>query len=96
MPCYVKDEGTRGKIFLRGELGQHCADCSWVGDTLCDYPVGHDKTCDRVMCEDHGIEVAPDVHYCAAHYAEWCAFRDSGGVSERLQNVIAFKHEKRP
>lgn len=96
MPYYVKDEGVRGKIWMRGELGAHCADCAWVGDLLCDYPVGEGKTCDRAMCDDHAHEVGADIHYCAAHHAEWCRFRDSGGVSEHLKNVIAFKHEQAP
>jgi len=82
------------KFFICGKLGPHCADCFGVGDFLCDYPVGNDKTCDRAMCQKHAHEIAPEIHYCDAHYKEWVEFRDSGGVSEILKNIIAFKREK--
>src|SRR5690625_3179175 len=81
-------------LFMCGDLGAHCADCADVGEFLCDYPVGDGKTCDRAMCHSHANEVAPEIHYCAAHYREWHAFRDSGGVSAALSNVIAYKAEK--
>ena len=55
-------------MHICGDLGPHCAECAGVGGNLCDYPVGNDKTCDRPLCDDHATEVAPDVHYCRAHF----------------------------
>ena len=81
-------------VFWNAELGENCTDCAGFGDYLCDYPVGDDKTCDRIMCNDHAKEISNDLHYCEAHYEEWRAFRDGGGVERILSNVIAFKHEK--
>jgi hypothetical protein len=92
--CRAKSRDTGQTLFVCGELGAHCADCAAVGAFLCDYPVGDGKTCDRPMCDDHATEIGHEVHYCAAHYAMWQAFRDSGGVDAALRNVIAFKPEK--
>jgi hypothetical protein len=86
---------TEGQtMFICGDLGAHCADCSAVGDFLCDFPVGDGKTCDRPICEDHSKEIGPDLHYCDTHYGMWCDFKDSGGINSALRNVIAFKSEK--
>lgn len=81
-------------MFLCGEFGPHCVDCAAVGDFLCDYPVGDGKTCDRPMCDDHAHEIAPEIHYCDAHYRMWTEFRERGGVDEALRNVVAFPYEK--
>jgi hypothetical protein len=61
------------------------------GDNLCDYPVGDGLTCDRLVCDAHGHEVAPNVHYCDGHYLKWKEFVAAGGVAAELRNVIAFK-----
>ena len=90
MPCYsrVKDGGT---MFVRGKLGPHCGKCNWVGEFLCDFPVGDGKTCDMPLCEDHASEVAPDLHYCPVHFDDWTKFRDGGGVKRVLENVVPYK-----
>lgn len=90
MPCYFKDEPD-GRVFMCGDLGEHCAECGWFGDYLCDYPVGDGKTCDRQLCEGHANEIAPDLHYCAAHLGMWNAYRDSGAEVRELENVVPFK-----
>lgn len=77
-------------VFMCGDLGDHCADCMGFGDYLCDFPVGEGKTCDRLMCDDHANEIAPEVHYCAAHLKMWEEFKAAGGVSAELANVVAF------
>lgn len=77
-----------------GDLGDHCHECADVGVFLCDYPVGHGKTCDKELCDQHVKPIAPGIHYCSAHYQEWRAFCDAGGVSNALKNVIAYKAEK--
>lgn len=90
MPCYFKDE-PGGRVFMCGDLGAHCAECGWFGDYLCDYPVGDGKTCDRQLCEGHANEIAPDLHYCAAHLGMWNAYRDSGAEVRELENVVPFR-----
>lgn len=91
MPCYVIYDEKRNPVgHICGNLGQHCADCGDAGTNLCDFPVGAGKTCDRAICDFHAHEVAPNVHYCDAHHAEWKAFRDTGGVKRELENVVPF------
>jgi len=90
----IKSNSAGSRVFICGDLGKHCADCSGFGDFLCDYPVGNNKTCDRLMCTDHKHEISPDIHYCDTHYKMWMEFRNNGGVDEALKNVIAFKSEK--
>lgn len=85
-----KRANAGGTMFICGDLGDHCRDCSGFGDFLCDYPVGDGKTCDAPLCDDHATEVAPEVHYCAGHFAEWEKFRESGGVAKELENIVAF------
>lgn len=88
-------KGTAGtRIFFCGELGECCADCAGIGDTLCDFPVGDGKTCDRAMCKDHAHEIGLDIHYCETHYRMWTEFKNAGGVHRALENVIAIKSEK--
>ena len=90
MTCYQK-VAPEGSLFLCGDIGSHCAECGWVGDYLCDYPVGEEKTCDRPLCGAHAHEIAPGLHYCAAHLTLWEAFRDSGGVQRELEKVVPFR-----
>lgn len=92
--CRAKQSTVGEIMFLCGDLGPHCGDCAGIGDFLCDYPVGDGKTCDRPMCFEHSHEIAPEIHYCDAHYRMWQDFKNGGGVDEALRNVIAFKSEK--
>jgi hypothetical protein len=93
MPCYSKF--TDGGIsFLCGQLGEHCASCSWVSEFLCDYPVGEGKTCDRPLCHTHANDIAPDIHYCPSHFLMWQGFVASGGVKRELENVVPFWNGK--
>jgi hypothetical protein len=78
-------------MLLCGDFGPHCADCMGVADNLCDYPVGDNKTCDRQICERHSHDIAPNMHYCEHHHAEWLTFRDAGGVKAELENVVPFR-----
>lgn len=78
---------------VKGRLGKPATCCGWVTEFLCDYPVGEGKTCDRRLCEDHAHEVAPDIHYCSAHYKQWSEFEKSGGVKNALENVTPFKRK---
>jgi len=89
-----EDKGREYFICGRDLVLQKCSDCHGIGELLCDFPVGKEKTCDRIMCREHAHEIAPEIHYCDAHYREWEAFRNSGGVEDHLKNIIAFKGEK--
>ena len=48
--------------------------CLKADDIFCDYPVGHDKTCDRGLCSAHAHKVGKDLHYCEAHYRAWMRY----------------------
>lgn len=89
MPCYKVWIGD-SQAWLCGDLGEPCY-CGSVTEALCDYPVGDGRTCDRMLCGECGTEVAPDLHYCRAHYQEWQAFRAAGGVERELSNVVPFR-----
>lgn len=92
MACYTlydKDRNPYGHIC--GDLGPHCIECGDGGDNLCDYPVGDGLTCDRPICDFHAHLVAPNMHYCDAHFAQWNKFVESGGVKKQLENVVPFK-----
>ena len=78
-------------MFMCGDLGPHCAECADAADHLCDYPVGRKKTCDRNLCEVHANEIAPNLHYCAAHLGMWSAYREGGGVQLELDNVVPYR-----
>jgi hypothetical protein len=86
-----EDKGRKYFLCGREHALEHCSDCCGIGEFLCDFPVGKEKTCDRIMCREHAKEVAPNIHYCEGHYLEWIKFRDSGGVNDKLKNVIAYK-----
>lgn len=93
MPCYVQEHEDGLRFYcIRGtaKAPPHCSDCLDMGLNLCDFPVGKGKTCDRRMCEKHSHEIAPNVHYCDAHYKMWQGFRDSGGVKKELEHVVPF------
>lgn len=92
MTCYsIYDKYRKVIGHICGELGEHCSDCGDLGSNLCDYPVGEGKTCDRLMCDYHAKDVAPNIQYCEHHYHEWRKFKESGGIADHLKNVIAFK-----
>ncbi len=83
-------------MFVCGDLGPQCTGCGDVSDVLCDYPVGDDKTCDRGLCSSCTEEVAPDVHYCAGHLAEFRRFEADGGIADKLQNLVPFRAPRAP
>lgn len=95
MACYITKAvnrwGQKITMFICGDLGPHCAECPDVSDNQCDFPVGEGKTCDRYICNQHSNEIAPDIHYCTAHFYQWQQFVDSGGVRESLKNIIPFR-----
>lgn len=82
-----KESENDPPMIVCGDLGPHCAECLSPGDVLCDYPVRDGKTCDRTICEDHAHQVYPDIHYCAAHYKEWMAFKSSNAAAALAASV---------
>lgn len=92
MTCYITETEDGVTMFLCGDFGPHCTECSDVGDEfLCDYPVAEGKTCDKGLCGKHAHEVAPNVHYCPGHFALWEEFRKAGGVTKELENIVPFR-----
>lgn len=91
----TKRENDTGLIHIRGDLGPHCTECAAPSDSLCDYPVGDGKTCDRNLCEDHCTEVAADVHYCRGHFIEWSEYLASERGYEVLHNVTPMRGMKK-
>ena len=55
----------------------HCKhrNCLCLAENLCDYPVGNEKTCDRMMCPEHSHEVGEDMHYCSTHYKQYIEYQ---------------------
>jgi len=94
MACYkINVEGCLG--FICGDLGPHCPSCGTVSDSLCDYPVGDNKTCDRLMCAGCSNPVGIDIDYCNNHLKMWNDFKDAGGDIKYLSNnVNIFKTEE--
>ncbi len=91
MTCYTLKRGGKSIGFMCGDFGEPCLDCGAVADNSCDYPVGDNKTCNRLLCDDCAEPIGADTHYCRDHYAEWMRFKKSGGVERELRNVVPFK-----
>lgn len=99
MACNIIKNRDGTIIFMCGDKMPQlapCAECGDVADILCDYPVGDGVTCDRNLCPDCAVEVAPNLHYCKPHYEMWKQFKESGGVRDVLENVVPFARLDRP
>lgn len=48
-----------------------CAECGVMPSKLCDYPIGNERTCDRLLCEDCAVKIQGDIDYCPSHATEW-------------------------
>ena len=74
MPCipFRFPDGVTGIVCVRGRRVRCSAgSCGAASGYQCDYPVSTRKTCDRHLCATHAHEIAPDVHYCPEHFAQW-------------------------
>jgi hypothetical protein len=87
----AKDESADSHYFLCGEFGPHCTECDAPADVLCDYPVGKDLTCDRVLCEEHANQIGSDIHYCKDHHDMWLAYKDSPDHIDNLAPIHPIK-----
>ena len=91
MACYpIYDDKGERIGFMCGDFGSACVECGAVADNLCDYPVGDNKTCDRLLCERCAKNVSVNIDYCPGHFEEWKQFEQSGEVKKVLKNVIPF------
>jgi len=52
-----------------------CAHCCVVSTLVCDWKIGAGKTCDRPLCAECALEVAPNKHLCPEHQAAWRRWR---------------------
>lgn len=52
----------------RVEIDGRAQRCMGISSRLCDWPCDG-GTCDTPLCEEHGVEVSADRHYCPFHLA---------------------------
>lgn len=87
MPCAQLIQEGKVVGFICGEgiepSDREFSTCSECGDNypvvvefLCDFPIGDEKTCDRLLCKTCARVVGKDMHYCESHYQEWKEFRE--------------------
>ncbi|EIA0803379.1 hypothetical protein K6327_000888 [Vibrio vulnificus] len=97
MPCKVIRQDGEAIGFMCGSFSDediNLVSCSECDDNypsaqfLCDYPVGNDKTCDRVLCKQCAVTVGPNMHYCPSHHKEWKEFQNSGEGKKQVLNAI--------
>jgi hypothetical protein len=71
MPCerYVSPDGSLSMIICsRGpKKTVLCHYCGKPSTSLCDYPIGNGKTCDRPMCNTCRNKIGPDLDVCRDH-----------------------------
>jgi hypothetical protein len=72
MPCYHMklDDDSTAIVCSRGRGWKHCYYCRKRTTTLCDFPAGTGKTCDRAICSDCGERMGPDLDHCKIHKEE--------------------------
>jgi hypothetical protein len=96
MACLIVKGKSLYQVFICGENfnlsnNEICAECGDLSESLCDFPVGDGKTCDRPLCAECAKEIAPNLDYCPWHFGMWKAYRDSNKFTEDLGNVVPFK-----
>lgn len=89
MDCrHIKlENGTTAIVCGRGRRAERCRWCAHAGAFQCDWKLGNGKTCDKHLCAEHALEVAPDKHLCPEHqktYQQWLA------RARRLNLMVAF------
>jgi len=71
MPCeqYVSPDGTLSMIICsRGQRkAVPCHYCGKPSISLCDYPRGNGKTCDKPMCNKCKTKIGLDLDVCREH-----------------------------
>lgn len=95
MACQIINDKKLGKIHICGaheELKEPpiCRKCSAMADKLCDYPVGHEKTCDVPLCGEHVVNITGDIDYCPEHakgYFEWLEAKQKVIKAKKLGKI---------
>lgn len=78
MPCTPVNLGGGLSAIVctgRGPRIKHCTACDRIAPYLCDWKVGHNKTCDLPICKIHAEQVAQDKHLCPKHSKAWAQWR---------------------
>jgi hypothetical protein len=48
-----------------------CSECGIMAAIICDFPIGDDKTCDRLLCKECAVKIRGDIDYCPSHAKEY-------------------------
>lgn len=80
MGCdHIKVPGGGAAIVCTRAVRRHkCCACHLAGGFQCDWKLSETKTCDRFICPEHALKVAPNKHLCPEHqetYKAWQAKR---------------------
>lgn len=70
MPCEVHTtpDGAVIMICCRGsKKSTPCFVCGRPSTSLCDYPIGKGKTCDRPLCNSCKTSIGPNLDVCSKH-----------------------------
>lgn len=90
-------DGTHVHINMgnSGKKRVQCRFCrrGWISK-LCDFPVGHGKTCDAGFCDACAATVGPNVDYCPIHKGQTPeavppAPRVYKSEQERIEDLLA-------
>lgn len=77
-----------GHSIIHGKGIQPCSECSFIADSLCDFPIGEGKTCDMALCDDHAHPIGPDRHLCPIHAAMFN--REGGEAPIKMKRIELF------
>lgn len=66
MPCQ-RFETADGMVGIICTKTVYCAYCRKPHTSLCDYPVGDNKTCDKPMCSDCRTIIGDNIDVCREH-----------------------------
>lgn len=79
MPCqrFGTADGMIGIICTKTV---YCAYCGKPHTSLCDYPVGNNKTCDKPMCDYCRVIIGDNIDVCREH-------SNANDISKTLQQA---------
>ena len=82
MPCQFfrsSDGELVGVICSRGHKQARCYICGKPANSLCDYPIGKGKTCDKPMCSHCKTTIGYDLDVCREHNNQADIAKTKGG-----------------
>lgn len=71
-------------VGLQASDGAAMTICAAPSGFQCDWDIGHDRTCDRHVCEAHAHQVGKNKHYCPAHRQQHLDDQVLGGLFTSL------------